>query len=155
MVAEAAPVSPKSRWHMSTWLTITVAVAIVIIVPIIRAMVLRAIRKRQPKQIEKPNSYYTPKLVLDRDSRNLWRAIPLELVHEINRDEVRRLVEKVDALGIDSLSTRERIFLDRMVELYPPPAAVTRPAPSRVAEEAFWADPFGFERRLGHGEANR
>ena len=133
---------------MSTWLTITLAVAVLIIVPTVRALILRASRKRQPKLVEKPNSYYTPKLVLDRDSRDRWHSIPLESVHEINRGEVSRLIDKVDALGIDNLTSRERIFLDRMVELYAPaqPPHISIPRP----DDAFWADPFGFERRLGN-----
>jgi hypothetical protein len=134
---------------MSTWLTVTLAIAVLIIVPTVRAVILRAMRKRQPKQVEKPNSYYTPKLVLDRDSRDRWRSIVLESVHEINRGEVRRLVDRVDALGVDSLTSRERIFLDRMAELYAPaqPPHISIPRP---ADDAFWADPFGFERRLGN-----
>jgi hypothetical protein len=137
------------RECMSTWLTVTLVIAVLIIVPAVRAVIVRAMRKRQPKRVEKPNSYYTPKLVLDRDSRDRWRSISLESVHEINRDEVRRLVDKVDALGIDSLTSRERIFLDRMAELYAPaqPPHISIPRP---ADDAFWADPFGFERRLGN-----
>jgi hypothetical protein len=139
----------RARERMSTWLTITLAIAVLIIVPTVRAVILRAMRKRQPKQVEKPNSYYTPKLVLDRDSRNRWRSIHLPSVHEINRGEVSRLVDKVDALGVDSLTSRERIFLDRMAELYAPaqPPHISIPRP---ADDAFWADPFGFERRLGN-----
>jgi len=109
-----------ARERMSTWLTVTLAIAILIMVPTVRTAIRRAMRKRQPKLVEKPNSYYTPKLVLDRDSRDRWHLIDLQSVHEINRDEVRRLVDKVDALGIDNLTSRERIFLDRMAELYAP-----------------------------------
>jgi len=138
-----------ARERMSTWLTVTLAIAILIMVPTVRTAIRRAMRKRQPKLVEKPNSYYTPKLVLDRDSRDRWHLIDLQSVHEINRDEVRRLVDKVDALGIDNLTSRERIFLDRMAELYAPaqPAHISIPRP---ADDAFWADPFGFERRLGN-----
>jgi hypothetical protein len=137
---------------MSLWLTLTLAAAIVIVVPVVRALIMRALRRRQPRTIEQPNSFYTPKLVLDRDSRDRWRGIPLERVNEINRGEVRRLVERVEALGVDCLNERERIFLDRMVELYPPmqPARSEMPHPS---EDPFWADPFGFERRLGTRDA--
>lgn len=43
-----------------------------------------------------------------------WKAIPLEGLHEINREEVLRLLVKVEAQGARSLTPAERSFLDRM-----------------------------------------
>lgn len=43
-----------------------------------------------------------------------WRQIPLETLHPINREEVERVLQKLDATGIGSLTPDERAFLDRM-----------------------------------------
>jgi membrane associated rhomboid family serine protease len=43
-----------------------------------------------------------------------WKGISIESLHELNREEVRRLLDKVNATGAASLSTAERQFLDRM-----------------------------------------
>jgi hypothetical protein len=130
---------------MNPWLALTIIAATAATGGIVRALVLRAARRRRPRQVEKPNSHYTPKLVLDRDARYRWHHIPLDRVHEINRDEVRRLLNKVEALGVDGLTMRERSFLERMAELYPP---TSMPTLTTADEDPFWADPFGLERRL-------
>jgi membrane associated rhomboid family serine protease len=43
-----------------------------------------------------------------------WKGISVESLHELNREEVRRLLEKVSAGGPASLTQAERQFLDRM-----------------------------------------
>ena len=129
---------------MNPWLTVALAAAISLAVLSVRAIIMRMARKRQPRKVERPNSYYTPQLVLDRDSCDRWRSIPLDRVHEINREEVVRLVARFDALGIESLTRRERMFLDRMAELNPPPQ--DRLPQTVRRDDAFWSDPFGFER---------
>ena len=40
-----------------------------------------------------------------------WRSIDLSKVHEVNRDEVGRLIEKVRVQGIGALTGPERVFL--------------------------------------------
>jgi len=136
---------------MNPWLATTVVLSTAIVVGIVRAVMVRLEKRRRARTVEKPNSHYTPKLVLDRDARNRWRSIPLERIHEINREEVRRLVNKVEALGVDGLTIRERDFLERMAELYPPPPGQI--GASSKPEDSFWADPFGLE--LGTRDANR
>ncbi len=42
-----------------------------------------------------------------------WRAIPLDGLHPLNRGEVERLLAKVEARGVASLTPDERAFLDR------------------------------------------
>jgi len=62
-----------------------------------------------------------PKKVLEKDAhrggdseaRRRWSAIRLDDLHELNRDEVARLLKKVDESGPGSLSTEERSVLDR------------------------------------------
>jgi membrane associated rhomboid family serine protease len=53
-------------------------------------------------------------LVGERVTVARWKGISLESLHELNRDEVRRLLEKVSTGGVGSLTQAEREFLDRM-----------------------------------------
>jgi hypothetical protein len=50
----------------------------------------------------------------DRSSVTRWKKIPLEGLHEINREEVERLQTKVGTDGARGLTQAEREFLDRM-----------------------------------------
>ena len=40
-----------------------------------------------------------------------WRGVKLETVHELNRDEVQRILSKIEAQGERSLTSQERVFL--------------------------------------------
>jgi hypothetical protein len=72
-------------------------------------------RKRARNRVrEQPNSHYTPQLVRNREDLDRWEAIPLDRVHEINRGEVVRLIDKAKAAGVESLRPRERTFLEHM-----------------------------------------
>ena len=53
----------------------------------------------------------------ERETRHRWHGIDLERIHEINREEVERLLAKVEAVGIHALRPDERRFLDTMAEL--------------------------------------
>ena len=53
-------------------------------------------------------------VVGDRRAAARWKGISLESLHELNRDEVERLLEKVEQKGVGSLTQPERQFLDRM-----------------------------------------
>lgn len=44
-----------------------------------------------------------------------WRAIDLARVHEVNRDEVQRLMGKIEREGEGSLSSQERVFLGHFI----------------------------------------
>ncbi|MBI2407826.1 MAG: rhomboid family intramembrane serine protease [Gemmatimonadetes bacterium] len=44
-----------------------------------------------------------------------WQKVDLGKVHEVNRDEVNRILDKVSALGIGSLTAQERTFLTHFV----------------------------------------
>lgn len=52
-----------------------------------------------------------------------WSSIDLTKVHEVNREEVRRLLEKIKTQGVGALSGQERVFLSGFV---PPDAARSR-----------------------------
>lgn len=81
---------------------------------------LRVARVRassRQRVVEQPNSHYTAQLVRERETRNRWHDIPLDQLHEVNREEVRRLLARIDAAGADMLKPRDRTFLDRMAEM--------------------------------------
>lgn len=46
-----------------------------------------------------------------------WKAIDLATIHSVNRDEVKRLLEKIAADGIGALTPQERLFLSNFVPL--------------------------------------
>ncbi|MEJ2215025.1 MAG: rhomboid family intramembrane serine protease [Gemmatimonadota bacterium] len=43
-----------------------------------------------------------------------WRSIDLDSLHEVNREEVDRILKKMDQSGVDSLTPDEREFMNRM-----------------------------------------
>jgi hypothetical protein len=44
-----------------------------------------------------------------------WRSIDPNKVHEVNREQVNRLLDKIARHGLDSLTGEERIFLSNFV----------------------------------------
>ncbi|NJD17835.1 MAG: rhomboid family intramembrane serine protease [Gemmatimonadetes bacterium] len=50
----------------------------------------------------------------DKDALARWKAIRLEGLHEINREEVARILAKVEGQGSRSLTPAERAIMDRM-----------------------------------------
>ncbi len=55
-------------------------------------------------------------IVGDRVALARWKGIRVEALHELNREEVERLLRKIDDGGPGSLSAAERAFLDRMAQ---------------------------------------
>ncbi len=76
-------------------------------------------RSRRTRKVEKPNSHYKAPGVNEIETRERWRNIPLDHLHELNRTEVKQLLEKIDALGSKALTPDERAFLDRMIPWEP------------------------------------
>lgn len=46
-----------------------------------------------------------------RDALSNWKRVDPQSVHEVNRDEVNRILDKISHTGVDSLSPQERAFL--------------------------------------------
>jgi hypothetical protein len=77
----------------------------------------RKTKKAQAKRrVEAPNSQYKSQYVMDLESRERWEALALDRLHEVNREEVEKLLVRLRASGVRALTTSERAFLDRMVE---------------------------------------
>jgi hypothetical protein len=67
--------------------------------------------------VEKPNSHYSSAIVKNHVDRERWGQVNLDLIHPVNREEVERLLVLADVQGPDSLSNRERLFLENMTRL--------------------------------------
>lgn len=66
------------------------------------------------RRVEAPNSYYSSKGVRQQEDRERWHGIKVGTLHPLNREEVMRLLEVVDEDGVNSLSPKDRLFLDNM-----------------------------------------
>jgi len=51
-----------------------------------------------------------------RDDLNRWGKIRREQMHEVNREEFDRIMEKIDKEGVASVTPQERLFLDNFSE---------------------------------------
>jgi membrane associated rhomboid family serine protease len=59
-----------------------------------------------------------------RDSLSNWKHVDPKSVHEVNRDEVNRILDKISDKGLASLTPEERLFLSNFVppdDRVPPP----------------------------------
>jgi hypothetical protein len=74
-------------------------------------------RRRRRRAVEPPNSHHTWERVREREAHDRWREMPLERIHPINREEVVRLLARVQAAGSGVLRPQERHFLDYMADL--------------------------------------
>lgn len=71
-------------------------------------------KKGRYRVAEKPNSHYAAPGVLRIERHERWESILQKNIHEVNRSEVERLLDKVGALGAEKLTPGEKAFLDRM-----------------------------------------
>jgi len=74
----------------------------------------RRARVEARRIVEKPNSHYSSRGVRNQVDRDRWGGINLPRLHPLNRGEVERLLAVVDHEGINSLSSKDRMFLDNM-----------------------------------------
>jgi membrane associated rhomboid family serine protease len=52
-----------------------------------------------------------------KDALDNWRRIDTQRIHEVNRDEVNRILDKISAGGLGSLTAQERLFLSNFVPM--------------------------------------
>jgi hypothetical protein len=91
---------------------ITMLAMVLLVAAVTRLMLAR--QRAARRVVEKPNSEYVWQRVKELEKADRWAAINLESLHEINRDEVRRLLARVEASGPDTLRPMERAFLDSL-----------------------------------------
>lgn len=97
-----------------------IALVALVVVGFTTAAIVRAVRSRrraQQRVVERPNSHYTSQIVREHEAKHRWENMALDRIHEINREEVVRLLAKVEATSVEALRPNERAFLDRMAEL--------------------------------------
>lgn len=61
---------------------------------------------------------------IGKDVLTNWKRVDPNKIHAVNRDEVNRILDKISATGLGSLSAEERLFLSNFVPLddrVPPP----------------------------------
>lgn len=79
------------------------------------------LRWRKGKYMRQWEPMATPKSQLSKAARRTsdgqslkrWSSIQLDALHELNRDEVERLIGKAKEMGVPSLTLEERAMLDR------------------------------------------
>jgi len=91
---------------------ITLVAMVLLAAAVTRVMLAR--QRAARRIVERPNSEYAWEAVQKKETANRWSAINLNMLHEINRDEVQRLLARVEAAGVDSLRPAERTFLDSL-----------------------------------------
>ena len=79
-------------------------------------LVRRARKAQRRRVVERPNSQYKSKYVLDLESSERWERLDLKKLHEVNREEAARIIKRLKAVSARGLTAYERDFLDRMVE---------------------------------------
>lgn len=100
---------------MTNWL-IVLMVANLAVLGMTLVLYKRVKKAQAKRRVEAPNSQYKSQYVLDLESRERWEGIALDRLHEVNREEVEKLLVRLRANGTRALSVSERAFLDRMVE---------------------------------------
>jgi hypothetical protein len=75
-------------------------------------------RANRQRRVEAPNSVHKSPYVIDMEARERWESLDLTRLHEVNREEIEKLLGKVRATGAKSLTNNERAFLDRMAEAH-------------------------------------
>jgi len=61
---------------------------------------------------------FRPKAVgaaVPKETLGNWKRVDLNRIHEVNRDEVNRILDKISAKGLNSLTPQERLFLSNFV----------------------------------------
>lgn len=70
-------------------------------------------RSSSAAKFRKQATTITRKIETPAGSLDRWRRIKRDGLHEVNRDELDRILDKISAAGIGSLTAGEREFLDR------------------------------------------
>lgn len=76
----------------------------------------RARKAQKRRRVEAPNSEYKSRYVLDLEAKDRWEDLDLGHLHEVNREEVEKVLAKLRATSVRALTSQEKAFLDRMVE---------------------------------------
>jgi hypothetical protein len=114
---------------MTTLLLVLLGVETAALVAVI-ILYRKARKAAKTRTVEAPNSAYKSRYVEDLEAQERWENMDLDRLHEVNREEVVKLLEKVRSTSTRTLTTSERAFMDRMAEAHdrvvPPENRTTR-----------------------------
>jgi len=71
-------------------------------------------RRRQRRVVKRPARPRKVSVLVDLEALERWKSIPREQLHEINREEVDKLLRKANQSGARALTDDARDVLDRM-----------------------------------------
>ena len=71
-------------------------------------------RERHAKRWQRAQRPARPAIATGAQTMRRWESIPRERLHEINRAEVDRILDKARISGLESLTQSERDYMDRM-----------------------------------------
>jgi hypothetical protein len=94
----------------------TALLVVVIVQSVMLGVLLRLYvhaRQLHGRATRPPDPGAPPPLV-ELEARQRWESLDLSRLHELNREEVEKLLAKVRGTGVKSLTAGERAFLDRM-----------------------------------------
>ena len=78
------------------------------------ALLFKQDRKRSEDRKEFQRKMFSdPKRNTDVSLKTRWSSIDLALIHELNREEIEKLLRRVNSEGLQSLSQEEKAFLNR------------------------------------------
>lgn len=75
------------------------------------------LRLRESRTRARQQRFMPPVRLFTSGDVQRWRSIDRSTMHEVNRDELERILAKIDATGIESLTAGERQFLERFSAL--------------------------------------
>ncbi len=100
---------------MTTLLLVMLGVNVVALL-VVAVLYRRARRAQRKRRLEAPNSQDKSQYVMDLESKERWESMELSRLHELNREEVEKILRKLRVTSVRVLTQNERAFLDRMVE---------------------------------------
>lgn len=98
-------------------LTLGLALATAVVLTLTVARFIRAPARGKGRIVEKPNSHHDAQAAREARTRHRWLEIDLDRIHEINREEVVRLLARVEGTRVEALAPKEREFLDHMATI--------------------------------------
>lgn len=102
---------------MTTFLLVLLAVETAALVAV-TILYRRARKAHKKRRVEAPNSAYKSPYVEDLEARERWESMDLGRLHEVNREEVEKLLTRIRATSIRTLTSHERAFLERMADAH-------------------------------------
>ena len=105
---------------MSPYVSALLAVIVMqsLLIGVLLRLYRRERRANRQRRVAAPNSVHKSPYVIDMEARERWESLDLTRLHEVNREEIEKLLAKVRASGVKSLTSHERAFLERMAEAH-------------------------------------